>query len=339
MAKLRFNLPGRSIKLPSNLYTFEPTHASRYWILASLLGEIDDPKKLRILDVGGKKGLLRFFPGFNPTILDIEESNEPNFVQGDALHMPFKDNDFDCVISCDVLEHIPKADRKQFILEMLRVSKWGVIFCAPFDNEGVGAAEKDANTYYKHLSGIDHRWLKEHIDNGLPNEASIEKILQEHKYNYAKFHHLSLDVWRSIVKLHLFQTTFHENESLTKMVMSLYKKYYTELCQLDYAENGYRTFFVISKTGQVDINLPDPNVGKAARMQYMENALKGTLDILEGEFQDHKHSEEVHVKQKAAYESEKQKLDAELQAILASRRWKMATKLANIKAVLSGKRS
>lgn len=339
MEKLQLSLRGQSLKLPNKLYEFEPTHASRYWIIASLLVVIGQPQKIKVLDVGGKKGLLRFFPGFSPTIFDIEESDEPNFVQGDALSMPFKDGEFDCVISCDVLEHIPKTDREQFILEMLRVSKWGIIFCAPFDNEGVSAAEKDANAYYKHLSGINHRWLKEHIDNGLPNEASVETILKDHKYNYTKFHHLSLDVWRSIVKLHLFQTVFHKNEQLTKTAMDLYKRYYTGLCQLDFAENGYRTFFVVRKSGQISVNLPDPNIGVTARMRFMEAALKGILDVLKGQFLDYGRLEETAAQLQVAHESEKRELDTQLQAILSSHRWKMATKLANIKAVLSGKRT
>jgi ubiquinone/menaquinone biosynthesis C-methylase UbiE len=43
------------------------------------------------------------------------------FVQGDAQNLPFADNSFDLVISCETIEHLPDASKA--LREMLRVSR------------------------------------------------------------------------------------------------------------------------------------------------------------------------------------------------------------------------
>src|SRR3989344_7674596 len=119
MGRLIVDLSGQTIRLPQPLKKHEPTHVSRYWIIAHILSSVAG-ENVKLLDVGGKKGLLRFF-GLKPTVIDMEESDEPNFVQGNALDMPFGDKSFDVAVSCDVLEHIETSDRRKFIAEMLRV--------------------------------------------------------------------------------------------------------------------------------------------------------------------------------------------------------------------------
>lgn len=48
--------------------------------------------------------------------------------------------------------------------------------CFPIGNEVTEAAERKVNERYKELFGEDHRWLIEHIENGLPVLADVEKV-------------------------------------------------------------------------------------------------------------------------------------------------------------------
>ena len=283
MAKLQLNQPGHLVKLPNKLLHYEPTHTSRYLILASLLSQLGTPKDLKILDVGGKKGLLRLFPGFSPTIIDMEESDEPKFVQGNALDMPFKDEEFDFTVSCDVLEHIPQADRKQFINEMLRVSRNGFILCAPFSSPSNVELESELNDYYHHLTNSQHRWLREHIDNGLPSEKALEAHLKDLKIPYVKFRHFSPRNWRLIVQNHLLDTAFGDNENLEESVNKLYEEYYTQMCPFDFAEDGYRTFYWASKTIKPEVVLPSNSAIINATERFHADNTKNITTLLEAE--------------------------------------------------------
>ena len=47
----------------------------------------------------------------------------PAFVQGDAQNLPFADESFDAIVSCETIEHIP--DAKSALREMRRVIRYG----------------------------------------------------------------------------------------------------------------------------------------------------------------------------------------------------------------------
>jgi len=345
MEKLQLNQIGQSVKIPNELLSYEPTHTSRYLILASMLTLLGSPKKMKILDVGGKKGLLGMFPGFAPTIIDIEDSDEPNFVKGSALAMPFKDGQFEYSISCDVLEHIEAPDREKFLSEMLRVSSKGVILCAPFNSQSNEQLESEMNDYYYHLSGQGHRWLKEHIDNGLPSEAAVERQLQKLKLGFVKFRHFSPLNWRTIVKYHLLHTAFGDNEVLEKSVHDIYRKYYKNMCGMDFSEAGYRTFFWISKTGTPQVVLPKESEVAKAVSNFQHEVENIKIDVLEREMKSLREHMQHKNAQAAVTEELRQKLakaDSELKAIKTSRAWRAVSRArtvhSRVRNIIPGKK-
>jgi 2-polyprenyl-6-hydroxyphenyl methylase / 3-demethylubiquinone-9 3-methyltransferase len=89
------------------------------WIQNTLKKHFD--RKLNILDIGCGGGLLTTFlaeNGHQVTGIDTskhsletakkqDRNGKINYIEGCALTLPFKDQEFDCVCAMDLLEHIP----------------------------------------------------------------------------------------------------------------------------------------------------------------------------------------------------------------------------------------
>jgi hypothetical protein len=69
------------------------------------------------------------------TNLDMDRWNVPNFIQADAVHLPFKDNAFDVIILGDCIEHIYKW--RDAIAEAVRVTSKYVVITVPRDDRTV----------------------------------------------------------------------------------------------------------------------------------------------------------------------------------------------------------
>jgi hypothetical protein len=144
--------------------------------------------RLRVLDVGGLAPQLRgapllpgplFLPDDEVTTLDQPACDLPGYVQGDGRTLPFGDGSYDFVIACDVLEHVPAADRPAFWRELLRVARCGVAITAPFDSPEVAAAEELLFGYIKAELGVEQLQLREHRDFGRPRIDDTLALLAE----------------------------------------------------------------------------------------------------------------------------------------------------------------
>lgn len=86
-----------------------------------------------ILEVGVGSGtysaILRS-KGFHITTVDIDPSLKPDRVAS-ITELPFPDENFDMAVAFEVLEHIKFSDFHQALLELVRVSKNGVIISIP----------------------------------------------------------------------------------------------------------------------------------------------------------------------------------------------------------------
>ena len=175
MALRTLNLNGQSaVKIPNDLIHKEPTFVIRYWLVAEIISMLTDGKydTNKILDVGGNGSLLPEFLNKKIDILDLPDNDYENYIQASALDMPFKDNAYDVVTSCDVYEHIPKEDRDRFIEELLRVGKDYIVLCGPMHKPESAKIERRTNDFFKDIFGREHPWLEEHINYGLPKEEN-----------------------------------------------------------------------------------------------------------------------------------------------------------------------
>ena len=161
----------------NNIYNIPFDQYQRYKTTALIVEKYRiDSIDFTILEIGANehKNLEKFLPKDKIKYLDIKLSDElqkdKKYILADATNMPqIKDNSFDVVIALDVFEHIPSNLRKSFLNEINRVSKILVIIAGPFDESEVTNTEVRVNQYYKNKYDEDYIWLKEHIENKLPN--------------------------------------------------------------------------------------------------------------------------------------------------------------------------
>jgi hypothetical protein len=159
--------------LPFDIY-------QRYRVIADLAEAVlcDSGEGLGegVLDVGGYPGhLAAFLPERRVTFCDLIEGriDHSPYVRGSAAALPFPDDAFPVVSCCDVLEHIPAEGRRSVLNELLRVASRAVVLAGPFDDPGVAEAEKSVADFYQSLWHVEHPWLSEHLELGLPGVEEV----------------------------------------------------------------------------------------------------------------------------------------------------------------------
>lgn len=161
-----------------------------------MIGEKKQAAQSKMLEIGSgskpKKGYLHF---------DVR-SNVKADVVGDARQLPFSDGEFESVYSRLFLEHLPRADAKEALSEMLRVLKRGgtveitvpniAYFCRLFVEEKGQKKEWALNKLYgfenypedHHYFGYDFEILARTLkETGF---ESIELVKGEEQYLHVK---------------------------------------------------------------------------------------------------------------------------------------------------------
>jgi Methyltransferase domain len=142
---------------------------SRHRIAAQLLGS-----PATVLDVGGVKGVLELFlPAARILTVNVER---PADVLFGGKHLPFRDSTFEAVTSLDVLEHIATHDRASHIAELARVASSTIVLSCPLGTERHRIAETELAAWYRNATGVAHRFLEEHLANGLPTDDELREL-------------------------------------------------------------------------------------------------------------------------------------------------------------------
>ncbi len=224
--------------------------------LVELIVQKTGKERLRILDVGGfridaderEELLLReFLPGHDIYSLDMVDSGSPGYIRGDGTQLPFKDDTFDVVVTSDVYEHIPGPLRRRFTDNLLRVSKGFVLLGAPFYTEKVALAEEILFEYIRKILHVQQAQLKEHIENRLPDTATLEKWLEERKLDYTILESGYLNNWLTMMLVKHYILTIPGSDNLHTMIDRFYNM---NIYESDHREPGYRKIFVIAVDGE-----------------------------------------------------------------------------------------
>lgn len=237
---------------------------TRYFLIARVADEVRAKTPMRILDAGGGAGLLGSFLKKDKIVVMDTLSSSPGCILGDITHAPFESQSFDLVISSDVYEHIQPAKRAEAISEMLRLSSNIVILGAPFYSPEVEEAEVIANNFWLKATGEPHRWLREHMENGLPHENELESILRERGYDFYKFGTNNLATWLILMLFSYYAQRYQIPQDKVGGVWHFYNESFADLG--DFEEPTYRKIYLIGKRG----TLPQVSLYKDGKVDTLK---------------------------------------------------------------------
>ncbi len=147
-----------------------PDTDERHALAARLAGRPET-----VLDVGGVKGqLAALLPQSRVTTVNVDE---PADVVFDGATLPFPDRSFELVTSLDVLEHLQREERAAHLRELARVAASHIVLCCPLGTQAHALAEAELAAWHAAIVGRRHRFLDEHVVNGLPTEAELRDLV------------------------------------------------------------------------------------------------------------------------------------------------------------------
>lgn len=130
-----------------------------------------------VVDIGGELNHLSQF--CSPKKIVVANLNTGDvIIQKNKL--PFPANSFDVACSIDVLEHIPKEKRKDFIESLIKISKNKVVMSFPVGTKSHVEYEAKIQKILE-SKNYDIKYLKEHIKYGLPQKEEILKMVGNYK--------------------------------------------------------------------------------------------------------------------------------------------------------------
>ncbi len=74
----------------------------------------------------------------------------------------------DFAVANDTLEHVPPAARREFVRELARIARLGIVIAGPFHAESIAKVEESLVALHRDVLGNEHPWLTEHRTHGLP---------------------------------------------------------------------------------------------------------------------------------------------------------------------------
>ncbi len=199
-----------------------------------------------VLDVGGELNHLAQFT--KPKKILVANLNT-----GDVIikknNLPFSQNSFDIVCAIDVLEHIPRNERKPFIIRLLGIAKKGVILSFPVGTSHHVSYEKKMQKYLENKK-IDVTYLKEHIRYGLPQNDEIKKDLKGLQMDYSFSGNITLNEY--LFKVFIFDPKIKFLRRIIyylKLLLNLITNpiLYNILSKKSYSEDVNREYLVIFK--------------------------------------------------------------------------------------------
>ena len=232
----------------------------RYRLVADTLRHLaatrpGDSGRMRILEVGGRTGLLAAFaPECDVISVDVEAPSGPldcPFVLGDGAALPFSTESFDAVCALDTLEHVPAVTREVFLGELWRVAHDWVLVIGPYAAPQVKRAEKLLAGFLEHKLGAPHRYLDEHHQLGLPKRTATAEAFKQWGGCVSSIGHGQLERWSALMALSMY---FDHDPGLRKLAAQLYAFYNRVLYATDTSGPFYRHLIVGAFNGAV---LPD----------------------------------------------------------------------------------
>ena len=199
-----------------------------------------------VVDIGGELDHLSQF--INPKKLIVANLKNGNvIISKDKL--PFEESSFDIVCAIDVLEHIPKAKRGQFINSLLVTASKKVIMSFPIATASHTQYEKETLKWLQ-ANGKNVEYLKEHIRFSLPTKEEVKQITAGEKVDIFYSGNLALN--RILFRIFMIDPKIKFARRLiyvTKLIFNLITNqfFYLILSDKPYSDSVNRAYLIINK--------------------------------------------------------------------------------------------
>lgn len=152
---------------PWPLTNFNHNRYYRMKTLADHLLNLFPSSNFSVLDVGGGDGALALFI---PKADYVLAEPSTNGISGSDL--PFGEKSFDAIVACHVLEHIPQAERVQFLDQLCSRAKKCVLLLNPFFDPDGYVDER----LHLVVELTNAEWAKEHLNCALPKLDEVKQF-------------------------------------------------------------------------------------------------------------------------------------------------------------------
>lgn len=163
------NIKAASYKLFNGFDSFE-----RHYLAAAF---VTAHRCRKVLDLGGLVGKLRHFLPVGEYTIEVANILGKADITYDGKTLPIADDDYDCVITLDVLEHVPPDQRPDFLKELLRVTGRYLFLSVPYKSALHVRMEQRLFDLHGAAFHADHPFLKEHLENGLIDEKDCRDMV------------------------------------------------------------------------------------------------------------------------------------------------------------------
>jgi hypothetical protein len=207
-----------------------------------------DGKGYSLLEVGGYPGVIQdFLPRVRTVVLDQIRQPLKNYIIGDGVVLPFKDQSFDFVISVDVLEHIAPERREAFLRELRRVSRKMIGLIFPCYSREAAWAENQLAAYFKEKLGLTSEFLNEHMVFGLPRSEEVTRIAEKLDLTCLAYPNSYLPRW--LVMMAATYTLDYFYPYAEQLSKGMHLVYNTCFYPRDNREPAYRKLFLLFPDG------------------------------------------------------------------------------------------
>lgn len=168
----------------------------------------------------------------------------------DGFKLDYDMNCFDLVIAIDMIEHMERNIRSEFLAELDRISAIAFILGSPLSSDTTMAVENRINFSYRELHGKRSVKYDEHRDFGVPSKQEIIDILDELKLRYLFHEHSELNQWEQLTESEMI---LRSRPSSKNDLVRLHEFYYKNLALWDSGEKNYRQYIIASSKEQIDL--------------------------------------------------------------------------------------
>ena len=280
---------------------------------------------MHILDVGGAPGILRqFFPSDQVVIVDLDPAGSDLCSSGTAL--PFQVAAFDAVVTTDTLEHVPPDSRKQFVHELVRVTKTWLVIAAPFDDPQVVQAEEILQQLIVARYVERNRFIEEHRQNGLPDLSKTVSLVRSAGFDTVVLPNGYLHRWLLAISLFFLLQARFDDAELSARVNAFYNR---SFYRGDNREPSYRKLIVAGRhAGDALSRLPSllvaPGDADPARDLINFQVLNLLVQMLGERWSERCLLAEAQAQQAEAQAQQAEAQAQQLEGILASKTWRIA---------------